>query len=78
MAAGHDVRVARLGTSPEVNFAMFSGHGVEWAETEMKQHRFAADAAAPTAQSNLTGLSYRWKPIDTRRCILSLIRGLAD
>ncbi len=29
MAAGHDVRIAQLGTSPEVAFAMFSGHGVE-------------------------------------------------
>jgi hypothetical protein len=79
MAAGHDVRVARLGTSPEVAFAMFSGHGVEWAETEMKQDRFAVDAAAPGARPDLTGLSCRWKPIDnTRGCILSLIVGPAD
>ena len=79
MAAGHDVRVARLDTSPEVAFAMFSGHGVEWAETEMKRDRFAVDAAAPGTRPDLTGLSCRWKPIDnTRGCILSLIVSPAD
>lgn len=78
-AAGHDVRVARLGTSPAVAFAMFSGHGVEWAEAEMKQGRFTVEVAAPGARPDLTGLSCRWKPIDnTLGCILSLIVGPAD
>lgn len=78
-SAGHDVRVARLGTSPAVAFAMFTGHGVEWAVAEMKQDRFAVDAAAPGARPDLTGLSCRWKPIDnTLGCILSLIIGPAD
>ena len=78
-SARHDVRVARLGTSPAVAFAMFTGHGVEWAEAEMKQDRFAVDAAAPGARPDLTGLSCRWKPIDnTLGCILSLIIGPAD
>jgi hypothetical protein len=77
-SAGHDVRVARLGTSPAVAFAMFTGHGVEWAVAEMKQDRFAVDAAAPGARPDLTGLSCRWKPIDnTLGCILSLIIGPA-
>lgn len=78
-SAGHDVRVARLGTSPAVAFAMFTGHGVEWAEAEMKQNRFAVDVAQPGARPDLTGLSCRWKPIDnTLGCILSLIVGPAD
>ncbi|MFT5485864.1 MAG: hypothetical protein ACI9JL_002603 [Paracoccaceae bacterium] len=78
-SAGHDVRVARLGTSPAVAFAMFSGHGVEWAEAEMKQDRFAVDVAPPGARPDLTGLSCRWKPIDNSLgCILSLIVGPAD
>lgn len=78
-SAGHDVRVARLGTSPAVAFAMFSGHGVEWAEAEMKRDRFAVEVATPGARPDLTGLSCRWKPIDnTLGCILSLIVGPAD
>jgi hypothetical protein len=45
----------------------------------MKQDRFAVDAAAPGARLDLTGLSCRWKPIDSRRgCILSMIVGPAD
>lgn len=78
-SAGHDVRVARLGASPAVAFAMFSGHGVEWAEAEMKRDRFAVEVAAPGARPDLTGLSCRWKPVDnTLGCILSLIVGPAD
>jgi hypothetical protein len=58
-SAGHDVRIARLGTSPAVAFVMFTSHGVEWAEAEMKQDRFAVDAAAPDAHPELTDLSCR-------------------
>ena len=77
-AAGHDVRVARLGASPAVAFAMFSGHGVEWAEAEMKQDRFAVPPAGPGSRPDLTGLSCRWKPIESSLgCILSLIVGPA-
>jgi len=78
-ANGHDVHVARFGASPAVACAMFSDHGVRWAEAAMKQDRFAVDAAAPGARLDLTGLSCRWKPIDSRRgCILSMIVGPAD
>lgn len=77
-SARHDLRVARLGNTPAVAFARFTGHGVEWAEAEMKQDRFAVDAAAPGARPDLTGLSCRWKPIyNTLGCILSLIIGPA-
>ena len=73
-AAGSDVLVARYGASPAVAYAMFSGHGVEWAEAAMKQNRFAVDPAPPGARPDLTSLSCRWKPIDSNRgCILSMI-----
>jgi hypothetical protein len=78
-AHGHDVRVARFGASPAVSYAMFSGHGVEWAEAAMKEDRFAVEPAPPGARPDLTGLSCRWKPIDSKRgCILSMIVGPAD
>lgn len=78
-ASGLDVRVARFGTSPAVAYAMFSGHGVEWAEAAMKQDRFAIEPAPPGARPDLTGLSCRWKPIESSRgCILSMIVGPAD
>ena len=77
--SGNDVKVARFGASSAVAYAMFSGHGVEWAEAAMKQDRFAIAPAAPGARPDLTGLSCRWKPIDSSRgCILSLIVGPAD
>jgi hypothetical protein len=77
--SGNDVKVARFGTSPAVAYAMFSGHGVEWAEAAMKQDRFAIAPAAPGARPDLTGLSCRWKPIESSRgCILSMIVGPAD
>jgi len=78
-AAGNDVLVARYGASPAVAYAMFSGHGVEWAEAAMKQGLFAVDPAPPGAHPDLTGLSCRWKPIESNRgCILSMIVGPAE
>lgn len=78
-ATGHDVLVARFGASPAVAYAMFSGHGVEWAEAAMKEDRFAVSPAPAGARPDLTGLSCRWKPIESKRgCILSMIVGPAD
>ena len=77
--SGNDVKVARFGASAAVAYAMFSGHGVEWAEAAMKQDRFAVEPALPGARPDLTGLSCRWKPIESNRgCILSMIVGPAD
>ena len=77
--AGHDVLVARFGASAAVAYAMFSGHGVEWAEAAMKRDMFAVEPAPPNARPDLTGLSCRWKPIDSQRGrILSMIVGPAD
>jgi len=73
-AAGHDVRVARFGASPDMSFALFGGHGLHWAETELKAGRLDIPEAAPDAWPDLTGLSCRWEPIRARNGrILSLI-----
>lgn len=73
-AAGHDVRVARYAASPEAVYAMFSGGGVSHAEAELKAGRIAIDAAPPAVRPDLTGLSCRWSPIESRLgVILSLL-----
>jgi Protein of unknown function (DUF3095) len=65
-AAGREVRVARLQASPDMAFAMFAGGGSAWAETEMKQGRFAVAMAPPGSRPDLTGLSCRWNPVKAR------------
>lgn len=73
-AAGHDVRVARLGVSKDVSFALFSGHGVMWAERELKAGRIGLPEAPAGAWPDLAGLSCRWEPIKARNGhIVSLI-----
>jgi Protein of unknown function (DUF3095) len=47
-------------------FAMFAGGGSAWAETEMKQGRFAVPMAPPGSKPDLTGLSCRWNPVKAR------------
>ena len=49
-AAGFDIRVARFAASPDLNYAMFSGGGLAWAETRMKagiQHPARAARVSP-------------------------------
>ncbi|SMO72097.1 DUF3095 domain-containing protein [Ruegeria faecimaris] len=58
--AGKDLRVARYAPSEGVDYAMFSGGGLAWAEAEMKAGRFEVPYAAPGALPDLTGLSCRW------------------
>ncbi len=65
-AAGHDVRVARYRSSPDLTFAMFAGGGSAWAEAQMKQGAFLVDMAPPGSKPDLTGLSCRWNPIQSR------------
>lgn len=73
-AAGLDVRVARFAPSTAVSYALFSGGGLEWAEAQMKSGEFAVDPAPPDSRPDLTGLSCRWQPIESRRGVmLSLI-----
>ncbi|MDW5318511.1 DUF3095 domain-containing protein [Rhizobium sp. PL01] len=73
-AAGNDVRVMRLGVSPDVTYTMFSGGGVRWAEAEMKAGRFQIKEAINVSPPDLTGLSCRWDPIPASKGqIVSLI-----
>ena len=72
--AGHDIRVARFRVAPQVSYANFSGGGAAWADGEMKAGRFLVDAAAPGSRPDLSGLSCRWRPIESRNgTILSII-----
>jgi Protein of unknown function (DUF3095) len=59
-AAGRDVRVARFAASPHCAYAMFSGGGLTWVETEAKRGGYALAPAAPGARPDLSDLSCRW------------------
>jgi len=73
-AAGHDLRVARFAASAGVDYAMFAGGGLAWAEARMKAGDYAVPAAPPGALPDLTGLSCRWSNLRARNgCILSLV-----
>ncbi|MDK3075619.1 DUF3095 domain-containing protein [Sedimentitalea sp. JM2-8] len=73
-AAGRDVRVARFRASDSVDYGMFSGGGISWAESEMKRGRFALSAAPAGAIPDLTGLSCRWNNAKSRNgSILSVV-----
>ncbi|MEM7089502.1 MAG: DUF3095 domain-containing protein [Pseudomonadota bacterium] len=57
---GKDLRVARYAPSTGVDYAMFSGGGLAWAETQMKAGVFSVPPADQGALPDLTGLSCRW------------------
>ncbi len=59
-AAGRDLRVARFAPSTGVDYAMFTGGGLAWAEAQMKSGQRVVQPAGPDAQPDLTGLSCRW------------------
>ena len=65
--SGFDVRVARFQASDEVTYAMFAGGGASWAEAEMKAGRYRIEPAPAGTRPDLTGLSCRWNPIQSRR-----------
>lgn len=83
-ARGLDVRVARLQVAPDVFYAMFTGGGASWAESEMKAGKYGIAPAPAGSRPDLTGLSCRWNPMQSRHGeILSLIaipgaKGSAD
>lgn len=73
-AAGFDVSVARYQASGEVDYAMFSGGGVSWAESKMKSGENTLPAAPPGAVPDLEGLSCRWSNATAKNgCILSVV-----
>lgn len=59
-AAGFDVTVARFQTAPDLDYAMFSGGGLSWAETQMKAGAYGLPDAPAGTKPDLTGLSCRW------------------
>lgn len=73
-AQGHDLRLARFAPAPGVDYAMFAGGGLAWAEARMKQDAFAVPPAPPGTRPDLTGLSCRWDNLRARNgLILSLV-----
>lgn len=72
--AGVDLRVARVAASANVDYAMFTGGGRDWAERELKAGRLTLVAADAGARPDLTGLTCRFRPITTSHgTILSII-----
>jgi Protein of unknown function (DUF3095) len=73
-AAGLDVAVARYQPSPGVDYAMFSGGGLSWAETRMKAGAYPLPKAPAGTIPDLTGLSCRWSNVKSRNgSILSVV-----
>lgn len=78
-AAGAEVAVARYQASEAVDYAMFSGGGVSWAERRMKAGDFAVPPAATGATPDLTGLSCRWSSAPAKNgVVLSVVVQKAD
>lgn len=73
-AAGFDVRAAFWQASDHVRYAMFTGGGLEWAETQLKAGAIGRQRADPDDEPDLTGLSCQWGAVQPRQgTILSLI-----
>ena len=73
-AAGHEVRVARYGPSPDVAYAMFTGGGLAFAEARMKAGEFALPPGEAGERPDLSGLTCRFDEIPaTRGVVLSVI-----
>lgn len=72
--AGRDLKVARHAPSSGVDYAMFAGGGLAWAEAQMKAGHYNVPSADPDARPDLTGLSCRWSNSVTRHGqIVSLV-----
>jgi len=73
-AAGLDVTVARFQVSKGVDYAMFSGGGLSWAEAQMKAGAQIAVDPPKDARPDLTGLSCRWSHMPSQHgVILSVV-----
>ncbi|MCJ2036437.1 DUF3095 domain-containing protein [Methylobacterium sp. J-068] len=73
--AGQNLRIARYAASAHVDYAMFSGGGVAYADAAMKRGLHAVPAAPAGAQPDLSGLSCRFEAVPAARdgLVLSLI-----
>ncbi|MEM6577852.1 MAG: DUF3095 domain-containing protein [Pseudomonadota bacterium] len=73
-AAGFDVKVARFQVSDGVDYSMFSGGGLTWAEARMKAGASYTPTAPADTKPDLTGLSCRWSHLPSRYgAVLSVI-----
>lgn len=78
-AAGRELKVARFAESDAVDYAMFSGGGLAWAEKRMKEGAFRLAVPETPLRPDLTGLSCRWEPSPSRQGVmLSLIAQPAE
>ena len=72
--SGCDVGVARYSASSAVDYAMFTGGGMNWVEAELKAGRVALGVASDDAPPDLSGLSCQWGAVRSRNGdILSII-----
>ncbi|WP_199252595.1 DUF3095 domain-containing protein [Chachezhania sediminis] len=73
-AAGLDVTVARFQASEGVDYAMFSGGGMSWAEAQMKAGAQITAQLPEGTKPDLTGLSCRWSHMPSQHgVILSVV-----
>lgn len=74
LAAGFKIGVARYQASDGADYAMFNGGGVSWAESGLKSGVYGFDPAPVGTVPDLTGLSCRWSPTQSKNgTILSLV-----
>ncbi|MGB7286639.1 MAG: DUF3095 family protein, partial [Salaquimonas sp.] len=73
-ASGNIVAVARFAASAGVDYAMFRGGGIQWAEERLKAGEFDVQIAEPGITPDLTGLSCRWQTMQSQHgSIFSLV-----
>jgi Protein of unknown function (DUF3095) len=78
-AGGFDIRVARFAASPHLDYAMFSGGGLAWAEARMKAGEFGIPPGRRGCRPDLSGLSCRFEAMPTRHGVmLSIIAQVAN
>ena len=68
--SGHDVRVARFAPSPDVDYAMFSGGGLVWAEEQLKTGGLTLVAPDPSSPPDLSGLTCRFNPVQAQHGLM--------
>ena len=73
-ASGLDITVARFQAAKGVDYAMFSGGGLSWAEERMKTSAHGLPEAPKGTKPDLTGLSCRWSHMPSQHgSILSVV-----
>ncbi|MEO1067324.1 MAG: DUF3095 family protein, partial [Pseudomonadota bacterium] len=68
--AGFTVVVARYEASPGIDYAMFSGGGLTWAEQRMKAGDYSLEEPSGEVIPDLTGLSCRWTQAKSKRGVI--------